>query len=63
MGQRIVIQYSVEDNELKFEINRLLSAALDRLNSIESAAPPSSTVLTVGTVKRNRVASRRASSD
>ena len=51
MGQRIVIQYSVEDNELKFEVERLLSAALNRLNSIESVPPPSSTVLTVGTVK------------
>jgi hypothetical protein len=51
MGQRIVIQYSVEDNELKFEVERLLSAALHRLNSIESAPPPPSTVLTVGTVK------------
>lgn len=51
MGQRIIIQYSVEDNELKFEVERLLAAALRRLTSIESAPPPSSTVLTVGTVK------------
>lgn len=51
MGQRMTIQYSVEESELKHEAKRLLSAALLRLTSINAMAPDSHNVLTISTLK------------
>ena len=51
MGQRMMIQYSVEEHELKHEVKRLLSDALGRLVSIKAAPPDVNQVLTVSTVK------------
>lgn len=51
MGQRMMIQYSVEEHELKHEVKRLLSDALGRLVSIQASAPDANHILTVETVK------------
>ena len=51
MGQRIMIQYSVEEHELKHEAKRLLADALSRLVSIKATAPDVNQILTVSTIK------------
>jgi len=51
MGQRITIQYSVEETELKYETYRLLTNSLARLTSINAGTPDVQSVLTIGTLK------------
>lgn len=51
MGQRITIQYTVEDHELNSETERLLSNALRRLTSISVGYPSSKHILSTGTLK------------
>jgi hypothetical protein len=51
VGQRMMIQYSVEEHELKHEVRRILSDALGRLVSIKATAPDVNQILTVSTIK------------
>ena len=51
MGERMMIQYSVEATELKSEVKRLLVAALSRLTSIRADSPESHNILTISTLK------------
>jgi len=47
---RITLQYSVDENQLKFEVHRLVCNALDRLTSITCDRPPVNAVLAMDTV-------------
>ena len=49
-NNRITLQYSVEESELKFEVQRLVNNALDRLASITCEKPPASTIMSMITV-------------
>ena len=51
MGERMMIQYSVEASELKSEVKRLLTVALERLMSIKADTPAAHDILTIGTLK------------
>jgi len=51
MGERMMIQYSVEASELKNEVKRLLTVALKRLVSIKADAPTAHEILTISTLK------------
>ena len=47
---RITLQYSVEESQLKFEVHRLVCNALDRLTSIACEHPSVNTVMAMTTV-------------
>ena len=48
-NNRITLQYSVEESQLKYEVHRLLSNALNRLNSINCEEPRPTSVLSMST--------------
>tara|TARA_B100000131_G_scaffold292269_1_gene306600 strand:+ start:53213 stop:53605 length:393 start_codon:yes stop_codon:yes gene_type:complete len=48
-NNRITLQYSVEESQLKFEVHRLVTNALNRLNSISCEEPPPASVLSMST--------------
>ena len=47
---RITLQYSVEENQLKFEVHRLVCNALRRLTSITADEPAANSILGMSTV-------------
>ena len=49
-NNRITLQYSVEESQLKYEVHRLVSNAIERLTSIACETPPVNTILTLSTV-------------
>jgi hypothetical protein len=49
-NNRITLQYSVEEGNLKFEVHRLVCNAISRLESIACEQPPASSVLNMTTV-------------
>ena len=49
-NNRITLQYSIEEKDLKFEAHRLICNSLNRLTSIVCEEPPVNTVLTMATV-------------
>jgi hypothetical protein len=51
LGQRIIIRYSVEAPDLKHEVERLLTSALNRLSSIGTRSPATNNILTIRTAK------------
>ena len=50
MENRITLQYSVEESQLKFEAHRLVSNAIARLNSIVCDEPPAASIISMSTV-------------
>ena len=51
---RITLQYSVEESQLKFEVHRLVLNALNRLSSIRCDEPDPNTTLSMSTVDEIR---------
>lgn len=50
-NNRITLQYSVEESQLKYEVHRLVCNALTRLTSITSEQPSANSILTMSTVE------------
>tara|TARA_Y100000592_G_C5453122_1_gene309809 strand:+ start:640 stop:1011 length:372 start_codon:yes stop_codon:yes gene_type:complete len=50
MENRITLQYSVEESQLKFEAHRLVSNAIARLNSIVCDEPLAASIISMSTV-------------
>jgi len=53
-NNRITLQYSVEESQLKFEVHRLVCNALRRLTSITSDEPAANSILSMSTVDEIR---------
>ena len=50
-NNRITLQYSVEESQLKYEVHRRVCNALTRLTSITSEQPSANSILTMSTVE------------